>query len=30
MRSKSTCISLEDFPNNEKLTRCNYPNGKWY
>ena len=30
MRSKSTCISQEDFPNNEKWTRCKYPNEKWY
>ena len=27
---KSTCISLEYFPNNEKWTRCNYSNQKWY
>ena len=26
---KSTC-SQEDFPNNEKWTRCKYLNGKWY
>ena len=30
MGPKSTHISQEDFPNNEKWTRCNYPNGKWY
>ena len=28
--SKSTCISQEYFPNNEKWTRCKYPNEKWY
>ena len=27
---KSTCISQEDFPNNEKWTRGIYPNEKWY
>ena len=30
MRSKSTCISQEDFSNNEKWTRFKYPNEKWY
>ena len=30
MRSKSMYISQEDFPNNEKWTRCNYPNEKRY
>ena len=30
MRSKSTCISQEDFPTNEKWTRCKYLNEKWY
>ena len=28
MRSKSTCISQEDFPNNEKWTGCKYQKEK--
>ena len=27
MRSKLKCISQDELPNNEKFTRCNYPNG---
>ena len=29
MKSKSKYFIEEDFPNNEKWTRC-YPNEKWY
>ena len=28
IRSKVNVISQEDFPNNEKWTRCKYPNEK--
>ena len=27
---KSMCVSLEDFTNYEKWTRCKYSNSKWY